>query len=72
LVRVSDNFYCENKETWLKNIRYCAVKISRNIDDKNPTHPLQLFFVKLLLSRQKKSVVKSQKNPRKFKIKPAS
>jgi len=22
----SDNFYCENKETWLKNIRYCAVK----------------------------------------------
>ena len=23
----SDNFYCvKNKETWLKNIRYCAVK----------------------------------------------
>ena len=22
----SDNFYCANKETWLTNIRYCAVK----------------------------------------------
>jgi hypothetical protein len=46
----SDNFYCENKETWLKNIRYCAVKSLEILMTKNPTHPLQLFFVKLLFS----------------------
>ena len=35
----SDNFYCENKETWLKNIRYCAVKLVEILMTKipNPT-----------------------------------
>ena len=35
----SDNFYCENKETWLKNIRYCAVKSVEILMTKipNPT-----------------------------------
>ena len=34
----SDNFYCENKETWLKNI-FCAVKSVEMLMTKipNPT-----------------------------------
>ena len=42
----SDNFYCENKETWLKNIlRYCAVKSVEILMTKiPPTQKVSKFW----------------------------